>query len=359
MKLKEIYIKSADPFERGFQHGSQVKDKIIAGVEAYKIAFAKKGYSWEDAKAMGMRCVPYLETTMPDLLQEAKGIAEGAGIAFSEVMVLNSRYELLKFTKGREPIAPAPEDGECTTYVVEPAASATGELFIGQNWDKEPFTAENLYVIHIDECNGTRIMALTEPAQLVRSGMNNHGMALACSTILSTKDYSGIAIPTNFMRRRLLQCKNLSEADALIADFKPCCSLNYTVGNSKDGTGHIFETTPGGTFAMYPTKGVVTHGNDLVSDPRLDRFLPADSYSPRHFRGQRLQQLLNARIGEITPEVIMECLKDHYGYPASVCNHNEKDSIVTIASTVYCPERGYGYIAWRNPCENDYHVYEV
>ena len=27
-RMKEIFVKSADPYERGLQHGSQVKEKI-------------------------------------------------------------------------------------------------------------------------------------------------------------------------------------------------------------------------------------------------------------------------------------------------------------------------------------------
>ena len=61
--------------------------------------------------------------------------------------------------------------------------------------------------------------------------------------------------------------------------------------------------------------------------------------------------------GEITKEYLEECLKDHYGYPASVCNHAGDEGLQTIASMLYCVSEGYALIAWGNPCEYDYERY--
>lgn len=41
-KMKEIFIKSSDPYERGRQHGSQVKDRIDKICKGYAKTFEKK-----------------------------------------------------------------------------------------------------------------------------------------------------------------------------------------------------------------------------------------------------------------------------------------------------------------------------
>ena len=353
-KMKEIFIKSSDPYERGRQHGSQVKDRIENICKGYAKTFEKKGYTWDEAKAMAMEYVPFLDKEMPDLMEEARGIADGAGVELSIVMLLNARYELLKFKKGVDYF----ENNECTCYGLEPEATKTRETIGGQNWDKSEYVGKELYVIHIDEENGTRIMGISEPGQLIRSGMNSHGLSLNCSTLLSNRDKRGVCIPTNFMRRRLLQCKTMAEACRWLDGFNPTVSLNYVL-TSKEGKAVVYETTPGENYKLYPCRGIITQGNDIVANPLIDRFIPADTYHQRHFRGQRLNQLFQDRQGEITEEYIMECLKDHYGYPGSICNHSKERNLVTIAYMLYFVDRGYGLICWGNPCEGEYYRFDV
>lgn len=354
-RLKEVYVKSANPFERGRQHGSQVKTEIEKVCQGYRKSFERKGYTWEEAQQMAMEYVPYLEKEMPDLMEEARGIAAGAEVDLAVVMVLNTRYELLKFKKNVN----CYENAECTCFAVTPEATADKETIGGQNWDNSPFIGENLYVLHIDEENGTKVIGLTEPAQLLRSGMNSHGISVNCSTLLTVKDVRGVAVPTNFMRRRISQCRSLAEAKQLMEGFKPCISINYVISSAKDGDAAVYETTPAENFMIAPSRGIVTQGNDVQADPTIERFIPADRDHHHHFRGQRLNYLLQKKAGKLTAEDIQEALRDHYGAPASICNHAGDQSLQTIASMLYCVQRGYALIAWGNPCEVDYERYDL
>ena len=354
VRLREIYVKSSDPFERGRQHGSQVKDEIAGICEGYKKSFAKLNYSWEEAQAMAMEYVPYLEELMPDLVQEARGIAAGAETEFATVMVLNTRYELLKFEKGVDGF----RGGECTCYAVSPEATEANETIGGQNWDNAPFVGENLYMLHIDEENGTKIVGLCEAAQLIRSGMNSHGISLNCSTLLSTWDHRGVTIPTNFMRRRILQAKSFDEACAVVKQLKPCVSLNYVI-SSREGKVTAFETTPKEIYQVHPTRGIVTQANDIKVNPAIDRNQRTGDAQAQRYRGPRMDYLLQKKAGEITEDYIQECLRDHENHPHSICNHHVAGNCVTIASILYCVDKGYAWIAWGNPCENEYEKYEL
>ena len=72
-RFKEVYVKSSDPYERGRQHGSQVRDNILRICKGYEGSFAKKGFTMEEVFAMAMEYVPYLDEEMPDLMAEARG----------------------------------------------------------------------------------------------------------------------------------------------------------------------------------------------------------------------------------------------------------------------------------------------
>ncbi len=355
-RFKEIYIKSSDPFERGVQHGEQVADRILQICEGYKGSFAKKGYTWDEALKMAEAYIPFLDKETPDLMQEVRGIAEGSKIDLNVIMLLNLRYELLKFKK-QDP-AEIDKNGECTCFCALPEATGGHGTISGQNWDKNEFVEKVLYVIHIDEGNGNRIVGLSEPGQLIRNGMNTAGLSLNCSTLLSTKDRRDLSIPTNFMRRRILQCQDFDDAVKIIRDFQPAVSLNYVLADKK-GRCLAFETNPLETYEIEPNHGILTKGNDFVCNPAIDRFVPADKDHQRHFRGQRLNELFKKRRGSITADYIMECLKDHYEYPGSVCNHLTERGLKTIASMVYILDEGYAWMAWGNPCESEYQKYEV
>lgn len=355
-RFKEVYVKSGDPYERGRQHGSQIRDNILRICKGYEGSFAKKGFTMEEVFAMAMEYVPYLEEEMPDLMAEARGIADGAQVDLAVVMMLNLRYELLKLKK--ETPETMEQNAECTCFCALPEATKEGGTLSGQNWDKSEFVEKELYVIHIDEENGNRILGLTEPAQLIRNGMNTAGLSLNCSTLLSIYDKKGHAIPTNFMRRRLLQCQTIEEAEAILEKFRPDVSLNYMLA-SKTGKAVVFETNPKENFRIDPCRGILAKGNDFLCDPSIDRFIPADKEHVRHFRGQRLTELMKKQRGAITAESMKECLRDHYGYPGSVCNHLTERNLKTIASMIYVLDEGYAWMAWGNPCENEYERYEL
>jgi isopenicillin-N N-acyltransferase-like protein len=63
--------------------------------------------------------------------------------------------------------------------------------------------------------------------------------------------------------------------------------------------------------------------------------------------------------GDITPEVMMEILSDHNNYPNSICRHPDDASPTalvseTLSSVIMVPEDRKMFIAYGNPCQNEY-----
>ena len=46
-----------------------------------------------------MGYVPVIEESMPEILEEAKGLASGSGRELAEIMAVNCRYEISKISK--------------------------------------------------------------------------------------------------------------------------------------------------------------------------------------------------------------------------------------------------------------------
>lgn len=74
------YIKvSGTPYERGFQYGSQAKERIYKVIEEYKVLFEKEAFiTWDKAYELSKPYRKEIEKYRPDLVEEMKGIADGA-----------------------------------------------------------------------------------------------------------------------------------------------------------------------------------------------------------------------------------------------------------------------------------------
>lgn len=91
------YIKvSGTPYERGFQYGSQAKERIYKVIEEYKVLFEKEAFiTWDKAYELSKPYRKEIEKYRPDLVEEMKGIADGAGLDFNTILTLNCRSEIM------------------------------------------------------------------------------------------------------------------------------------------------------------------------------------------------------------------------------------------------------------------------
>lgn len=347
-----IRIKAATPFARGVQYGEQAGDKIREGVENYQKYFESKGKTWEETCKAAMTFVPDIEAAMPEILEEAKGIAEGAGISFEGLMVLNSRYELTNYPN---------KPKECTTGAVLPEASKDGRTYMVKNWDYRPGILDKIVILHIENEDGTKIMGLAEAGQMLREGFNSNGIGLCNNYIESIWDGPGAGIPVCFLRRRVLASRTFEEAFSWITSVKRSVSNNMMLVSGQ-GKAVDVEANPGGYDLLKPVGGILTHANHFAADPEKDR---CSWEKMDKNRDVRLADLFYHKRGEIDIPYIMECMKDHEYLPNSICNHrNDGDmtsmtGLMTVASIIVDFEEQVSYICKGNPCTGEYKKYKL
>lgn len=353
-EFEVIEINASTPFERGVQYGKAAADKIVAGVNNYRAYFESKGRTWEQTKKLAMAFVPDIEAAMPDVLEEAKGIAEGAGVEFEGLMVLNTRYELTNY-----PIDATPE---CTTGAVLPEATKDNVMYMVKNWDYKVGVLDKIVLLHIVQEDGTRIFGLTEAGQMVREGFNSHGVALFNNMIASVYDGPGGGIPVCFLRRKVLSCKTFDEAYQWITGIKRSVSNNSLLGSGAENRAIDIECSPVGCDLIKPIAGIVTHANHFSVDPEKDTRSLVSMWKNRQVR---LAELLYQQYGNITVEYIQQCMKDHQYYPDSICNHNnsgdpnDMDGYMTVASIIVDFANDAAYVCKGNPCEGEYKKYLI
>ncbi len=346
--IQYIELSAETPLETGREYGKAAKDKILAGIEDYKkLLPGAHGKTWEEIRELAMSYVPLLEKEMPEELEEARGIAEGCGADFADVMVLNTRYELTKL----------PRPSECTTAAVLPEASADGHVLMIKNWDYRVGIMDNTVILRIARKDGLRILGIGEAGQLIRDGINSYGIGIVSNNLQSREDGVGESIPTCFMRRRVLSAKSFDEAYDIITSFRRRVSGN-TLMVSADGRTADFEIYPSGTDVIGPEDGILTHANHFTVHPEL-QFLPK---SPRD---ARLRELLEKRRGTIDVPYVKLCMADHANYPQCICRHPADPKLplaqrsITVACEIYDLDLGEAHFCYGPPCTGEFDTYRL
>lgn len=154
--------------ERGRQYGRLAAERIATSLRVYMAAWTAgdSGVAVRTALLGRARAFePVIGDRYPELLEEMRGIAEGAERALEEIVALNARTELLY---GGAP------DG-CTGAVLLPERTG-GRVIIGQNWDWRPACREAAIVLRVTPDRGPSFLTFVEAGMLARSGMNSAGM---------------------------------------------------------------------------------------------------------------------------------------------------------------------------------------
>src|SRR5437764_14077 len=201
-----------------------------------------------------------------------------------------------------------------------------------------------------------------EAGQVGRQGANSAGIGLNANG-LGTRFGSTMGVPGTYIRRKILDSPDMHDAlDAVFtAQQTFCTNLLLT---HRDGFAIDIETTPARHGWMYPTDGLLVHANHFIA------FVPeqiAATYRPFSvnslWRLPRLTEGLRAakRPGGSADVrgAIGAALRDHFGYPNSVCKHGDEasqgtDLNQTIASSTVDLTTGEHWLAAGNPCEGEY-----
>ena len=344
--------------EIGRQHGEAARAQIRDSIGYYRESFKRiTGLEWSEIKKNAPRWVPPVESYFRGIADEIRGIGEGAGVAFEEVLALNARGEL----STHNPFADEAEEG-CSSYALIPPAAGDGHVYCGQNWDWRCETAGTVILLHISSPGKPTIIMQTEAGQVGRHGANSAGIALNANG-LGTRWGKGIGVPQPIIRRKILESSDMQTALRAVFDSRQSLCTNLLITH-RDGFAIDLETTPDRHGWMYPTDGLLVHTNHFIA------FIPeqvAATYRPFSvnslWRLPRLTAVLAAaRRATDSAGVrgaIQTALRDHFAYPNSVCKHGDAntqgtDVNQTIASSMVDLTTGEYWLAAGSPCEGEY-----
>lgn len=346
---------SGAPRARGRLYGEQARQRIAASVDLYAGSLGRLGFAKAEIDRFTAAFRPRLATFAPDLVDEMEGIAEGAGVDFAAIMLVNARTEVLQLARREKGIADDEPDG-CTGAVVLPGETRDGDLIHGQNWDWRAECAETSVVVRILRDDGPDLLTFTEAGGLARSGFNSAGIAITANYLESDRDYRDLGIPLPFIRRRALEASHFALALKVVATT-PKSGSNNMMLSTAEGYAVDLECAPDEAFAIHPDRGMIVHANHWQSAVALSKLRETGlaDVPDSLYRDKRVEMLLRARQGDIVADDLKAALFDDFGSPFCVCRpplRKEGGNLsATVAMIVMTPAQGVMEIA-PLPAEN-------
>lgn len=330
---------SGSPYERGRQYGAQAQTEIANSIAHYGAQIRDLNLREADLARIVSAYLPKIQTFAPALLEEMRGIADGAGVGFSDIVMINARTEILKLavnpTRRANLVAEVAPDG-CTSVVVEPSASSDGCLIHAHNWDWKVESADASVVLRIHSEDGPDILTFTEAGALCRFGFNAAGIAVTANYLESDRDYSQIGVPLALLRRQVLEQSHFALALRIAYTTPKSGSNNMVLSHCGAGLVFDLECAPDETFQVEPLNGLLVHANHWNSPIALSKLkergvlgMPDSLYRDRRTRG-----LLAKKIGRITVEDVKAALSDNWDSPWSICRPPRPSAISNLTATV-------------------------
>jgi len=348
---------SGTAYERGKAHGRQFKKEIKRMVHDSKLSlrndvdsFSLRPPSDEELLTLVRAGLPYAVEFAPDLVEEVKGIADGSGLDFEEVLLLNYFLDLSVLCC--EQLHSQLLRSGCTCFGVAGSATAHDCVYIGQNYDWSTLRP-GVALMKIESPSSPVILCLTATGLVGCAGMNSEGLGIVINGLIPMDCRPGV--PYTFVLRKALRQVNVAKAIDVILEAHRSSGISYLLA---DRSGEILclETTAGDSEVIYALDDYIGHTNHYTH-PRLavyDSTVRGAREGDSYVRWSRINKMLRRRLGSIQLKDLMEFMRDHVGCPDSICNHPS-----TIASLIM-ELRGLSlWITDGNPCEKGYEKFEL
>lgn len=261
--LKVLHL-SGSAYDRGLQHGTELRSEIAAIVGLWKADLGKSAGMDPDALIRTFLAetdfTPAIRRWTPGLLDEVRGIADGAKQPFETMFAFQLVDELWVFLDKR-----AAE--RCTSLGV--ARHGDRPAYVAQNMDLETFRNGFQAVLHIaGTATSPEQFVFTSAGLIGVNGVSSRSVAIACNTLIQLAA-SPDGLPVAFIVRGVLAQPAGEDAVAFVKRVKHASGQNYIVG-AGDGV-HDFEASATRVVEYQPAAdgSVVYHTNHPLANDHL------------------------------------------------------------------------------------------
>jgi predicted choloylglycine hydrolase len=318
-------------------HGKTLRDETGALLRLWRADVEKRYRTDADTFVKrflaGTDYVSAIKTWTPELLDEVRGIADGAGVGYETMLVFQLVDEY--WVNGA-----AVAVNRCSCMGV--GKRGDQPACVAQNLDIEDFRDGYQVVLHVKHAGSDlESFVLTCAGMIALNGMNNHGIGICCNTV-GQLACSRKGLPVACVVRGVLAQRTLADAVAFLKRVRHASGQNYILGGPDRA--YSFECSANKVSEFRPAgrEDVVWHTNHpLVNDDytaRYAEFVHRTGAAPPGSSTARLKcledRLSKAAAAELGADLFKATLssRDSAAHPVSV--PRGKSGTFTFASTV-------------------------
>jgi isopenicillin-N N-acyltransferase-like protein len=350
-----VYVEGSQ-YEMGLQIGQASQEAIQSMLATYRRYFNLEGNriaisDWNEAILHARKYLPFCEQHALRYVQEMAGMADGAGVAFNDLLVLNCM----------EAITEDALHTGCTSLAAAAEVTADGSVLVGHNEDWLPEDMETVYMVHARPKDEPAFLAITYGGLLPNVGFNEHGIAQCCDSVYPND--ARIGVPRIFVSRAVLAARTPSEAIRAALNRGRAAGYNHLIVHAS-GEMYNVEVSAQDFDVIYGLDGMLAHTNNYLSRRMRAIEKASEELIASRVRYNRAYRLLRSQRGKISLKSMQAILGDHVNFPQSICSHQEEsdpplERQQTIASLLMDLTTHTMHVAWGNPCQAQYYPYRL
>lgn len=334
-------------YEQGIIQGRALRETILHNIQEVRKKMKKDGVDSERYYRFVRRNAEFMEKNHLEIWEEMKGIAEGSGISFEDILMLNIPAYFMTQYLGQE----------CSMIMARGRATSDGLTYVIKNRDMSTYIEQA--VIEREYSNGLKIVevngagTVTYPA----SGMNSFGLGVATTGFWSEKaspDLETIASSHIFVNVHLIlkNCRTAREALEYVKGSPRMNGLNIILVDSQDA--FLVEMTKDRIQVEEDTgNGILFRTNHYISS-EFQAFNPEEEkYPSTYFRYRRIKELLEKQYGKIRFQDLFRIMSDHKNGGNAICRHPQEGYPGwTMSTSLFVLEDREAWTTLDNPCKN-------
>jgi isopenicillin-N N-acyltransferase like protein len=243
-------------YEAGLAHGTALREPIHELVELWKRDIHERFGADPDAFLSGFMggtdFLPAIRKWAPSLLEEVRGISDGAGIPFNTMLAYQFVDEI--WVAGDDPPV-----HKCTTIALR--KSADHPCFLAENLDIPRFYHLHRVLLRFRGTeSGIGQDVLTVPGYLGACGLNGSSVGVGANALPDLK-HTRNGLPVSFIVRSALERRTFGEAVTFLRQVRHAAAQNYMLADSGAAGSFECSDTTVAEFLPVPGAGFTFHTN--------------------------------------------------------------------------------------------------
>jgi len=306
-------VSGADYYDVGLAIGRAAGERIRGAHDARREWTDKLlGFGAADPANRIDPFVSAMRENTPNLVDELRGIADGADVPFERLLAVLLNPELSAMMKS------VTHDDGCTTVAVK----SGDKMWIGHNEDGSASYLDFMYLVDVTWPSGVRALCFSYPGYLPGNGpsVNSFGMAQTVNYVGA--ESVGPGIPRYAIDRAIVEARDMDEAMGIATHKRRAYSQHHLIASASEKAMVSIETSPD-KASVVPVRCLFAHANHYIHPemrgvPQFSRY--KHNSPPRQMQAEKWMAA-HGDVASLAPDSLLEPLTSHDNIPAAICRH--------------------------------------